>query len=725
MTSSETYTLINLLRQSGNVSKIEIPMIQRDYAQGRKSSDVSKIRSRFLESLYNSLTQKKSIKLDFVYGEITDNNTLIPLDGQQRLTTLFLLHWYIAKHENVDYEKFEFLKRFSYETRYSSRIFCQHLIDYKPESFTIESLSSDIIDQSWMPLDWKHDPTIEAMLNMLDDIHLRFRETSNLWETLEQGYVSFYFLSIKDMGLTDELYIKMNSRGMPLTEFEHFKAEWENSIKKQSPDVAARIGRKIDIDWTDILWPYKGDNNIIDDEFIRYFKYLGNIIYYTKYSSEKCPDDIFDLTKALFVEKESDALDNLHYIEDSFDCLRNVKIEDDFKRFLTNESHVAGKSHIEEELNVFEHCCRQFGERKSNARSFSLGRFILLYCFILYWKNLDKLGGYDFAKRLRIVNNMIKASEFELREDRMSSLLEQTKEIILDGEIKNVEGRNTFNALQVQEEIDKYNWLKSNQDQEERLHLLEDHPLLFGGIRVVGYENLKYTDRFYSLFECDKGLVNCALLTIGDYSLKIKWRYQIGSANIDTTWRTLFHTNKENIDKIHGILLQLLEKEDSFTNEKLKNIINNYIDNAKIFDWRYYIIKYSSMRPEKYGMYYWFNHQEEEKKSYNILMMLTEKSISGRNYNIFLKTLYDKILMDFPNANIRLGEYAYSNDGDMLEFKSQNKMVQFSDTEFIIKNLESDEIVSCCQIKQNENGQDIEDRIDVAYAEIKHSLLTI
>ena len=81
--------------------------------------------------------------------------------------------------------------------------------------------------------------------------------------------------------------------------------------------------------------------------------------------------------------------------------------------------------------------------------------------------------------------------------------------------------------------------------------------------------------------------------------------------------------------------------------------------------------------------------------------------------------------MDFPNANIRLGEYAYSNDGDMLEFKSQNKIVQFSDTEFIIKNLESNEIVYCCQIKQNENGQDIEDRIDVAYAEIKHSLLTI
>ena len=65
------------------------------------------------------------------------------------------------------------------------------------------------------------------------------------------------------MGLTDELYIKMNSRGKPLTEFEHFKAEWENYIKKIDEASAERISRKIDIDWTDVFWPYRGDNNIM------------------------------------------------------------------------------------------------------------------------------------------------------------------------------------------------------------------------------------------------------------------------------------------------------------------------------------------------------------------------------------------------------------------------------------------------------------------------------
>lgn len=31
------------------------------------------------------------------------------------------------------------------------------------------------------------------------------------------------------------------------------------------------------------------------------------------------------------------------------------------------------------------------------------------------------------------------------------------------------------------------------------------------------------------------------------------------------------------------------------------------------------------MRPEKYGMYYWYDYQTREKSSYRILMMLTER----------------------------------------------------------------------------------------------------
>src|ERR1700722_19715328 len=77
------------------VDQIEIPLIQRDYAQGREDRRASAIRSRFLDALHTALTEGAPVGLDFIYGEVRDG-TFEPLDGQQRLTTLFLLHWYLA-----------------------------------------------------------------------------------------------------------------------------------------------------------------------------------------------------------------------------------------------------------------------------------------------------------------------------------------------------------------------------------------------------------------------------------------------------------------------------------------------------------------------------------------------------------------------------------------------------------------------------------------------------
>lgn len=74
--------------------KIEIPIIQRDYAQGRIGKE--HLRERFLGEMIAALQGKRSpMTLDFVYGTV-ENEALWPLDGQQRLTTLWLLHWYIA-----------------------------------------------------------------------------------------------------------------------------------------------------------------------------------------------------------------------------------------------------------------------------------------------------------------------------------------------------------------------------------------------------------------------------------------------------------------------------------------------------------------------------------------------------------------------------------------------------------------------------------------------------
>lgn len=197
--------------------KIVIPIIQRDYAQGRNSYAANRIRERFLQALKSAVCGDP-VTLDFIYGDIDKDGIMTPLDGQQRLTTLFLLHYYAAKKEQISESEISFLDNFSYETRYSAREFCTFLIREFHPSFTMP-LSKEIENHAKFPLDWKKDPTIDSMLTMLDAIDDTFNDVGNVWQKLKDGAISFYFLPVRDMGLTDELYIKMNSRGKPLTVF--------------------------------------------------------------------------------------------------------------------------------------------------------------------------------------------------------------------------------------------------------------------------------------------------------------------------------------------------------------------------------------------------------------------------------------------------------------------------------------------------------------------------
>jgi hypothetical protein len=90
----------------------------------------------------------------------------IPLDGQQRLTTLFLLHWFIALKEDRVADAKKQLLKFTYETRPSAHDFCFKLIE-KYSSKDLKNINSEITDSEWYDDEWDHDPTISGMLTML------------------------------------------------------------------------------------------------------------------------------------------------------------------------------------------------------------------------------------------------------------------------------------------------------------------------------------------------------------------------------------------------------------------------------------------------------------------------------------------------------------------------------------------------------------------------------
>ena len=76
------------------LKKILIPDFQRSYAQGRDTIQSLEIRENLIKDIKETLESNKDMSLDFVYGYL-DNGAFIPFDGQQRLTTLFLVHLYL------------------------------------------------------------------------------------------------------------------------------------------------------------------------------------------------------------------------------------------------------------------------------------------------------------------------------------------------------------------------------------------------------------------------------------------------------------------------------------------------------------------------------------------------------------------------------------------------------------------------------------------------------
>lgn len=307
--------------------KIEIPIIQRDYAQGRKGKE--ELRRSFLTNLKEALDKKldkekealdkeKELKLDFVYGAI-NNNTLTPLDGQQRLTTLWLLHWHVALRAGKLEEVCEKLKKISYETRVSSREFCEQLCNcenfksFKPEN---DKIVEFITNQTWFYSAWKQDPTIQSMLRMLsgtketdksgndfiDGIEELFdgvkdlKDFTEYWERLsrENCPITFYHLLLENFGLSDDLYIKMNARGKQLTDFENLKADLIGYIQENKWEIQNDIAIKFDTTWTDLFQENKNNENEIDDI---YFTFLNRFFWNELFIAKKDGKHILDIGK--------------------------------------------------------------------------------------------------------------------------------------------------------------------------------------------------------------------------------------------------------------------------------------------------------------------------------------------------------------------------------------------------------------------------------------------
>ncbi|HEM5243419.1 TPA: DUF262 domain-containing protein, partial [Streptococcus suis] len=136
----------------------------------------------------------------------------------------------------------KFLRNFLYETRDSSKQFFKSLYEHRLEIFTQSLNPSEVIkDAAWFADSWKLDPTIQGVLVTLDSIPKYFDSKFNydfVLSSSEERKVIFNFLDIDELGSEDELYIKLNSRGRPLTDFENFKARFIARVSELDDKLA-------------------------------------------------------------------------------------------------------------------------------------------------------------------------------------------------------------------------------------------------------------------------------------------------------------------------------------------------------------------------------------------------------------------------------------------------------------------------------------------------------
>lgn len=451
---ADTTSLWKLLEKK----EIIIPIIQRDYAQGRHGKE--KLRKKFLAEIKSALdTPKKPLMLDFVYATESDGK-IAPIDGQQRLTTLWLLMWYatyLTDDIDIRNKRAERLKKFSYETRTSSKEFLEWMVNgflnNKPKSEDKGILISDRIQaQSQFYSEWKQDPTVRSILRMLSGTFVKDKDAKDkeekkpVFDGIEQVFdgeiadyfnslfeddvnkcpIQFYYLPLNGIRQSDGIYIKMNARGEQLTGFENFKADLVDYLSKDANlkhfvDIQgpSYILKKWDVDWTNMFWnnTYKdkapNDNKEIKDIDDLFFAFVKRFLL-NSYVSDTKANEITekDPTIKLLMDESGE-----YTSFEPYKCLLTKKRLEQLFSVFDNAQKVLNKWHKYASglpligqysfLPLFEE-----RNKEGKVKNVSRQEMVLMYGICLYLQSSNAFEKEStFGHWLRVLTNLVYYNE--------------------------------------------------------------------------------------------------------------------------------------------------------------------------------------------------------------------------------------------------------------------------------------------------------------------------
>ena len=238
--SGNEYTLSTLFQGK---NKIIIPDLQRDYCWGdrawdKDAKDYTELVSGFLGNLIESYKEDKDKKqtLGLIYGYENPRYHIQLCDGQQRITTLFLILGVINRKTDNNFQQFLISEDeleddkepyLQYAIRESTLYFLSDLVcEYFLKSE--KDISSDKIKAShWYFSEYDLDATVRSMLSAIETIEKEFKELTDFdYNEFGNFLVNNLQMLYYDMGNRtqgEETFVVINTTGEPLSATENLK----------------------------------------------------------------------------------------------------------------------------------------------------------------------------------------------------------------------------------------------------------------------------------------------------------------------------------------------------------------------------------------------------------------------------------------------------------------------------------------------------------------------
>lgn len=276
----------------GGDTKVIIPDLQRDFCWGDKAVvDVKSKKTRelvtdFVKNIIDLFENESNtiLTMGLVYGYEQPHNHIQICDGQQRLTTLFLLlgvintkargcfdDYLISKKERND----DFEPHLQYAIRESTLYF---LSDLARNVFISQNTSiTDIKASSWYFNEYDFDASIQSMVSALqriDDVlkendHIDFVDFGKF--VLNNLKVLYYDMENRSRG--EETYVVINTTGEPLSSTENIKP-----ILLGKPSLSEQEIETYSDQWEEReewFWQNRGKDNTADNGLNEFFIWYG------------------------------------------------------------------------------------------------------------------------------------------------------------------------------------------------------------------------------------------------------------------------------------------------------------------------------------------------------------------------------------------------------------------------------------------------------------------